>query len=117
AALAKDDFVQPIERDAKVLGRFELAERLQVLLQQDFARWNRRPKPIRIPTDSLRRGLRAQVRSPTETPPGTAHPRERCGGPPSTLGRQRQRRSASKKSSRRRAHRGRTDAWSVHSKS
>ena len=50
-ALSEDNLVQPVERDAQALGRLELpeTERLQVLLQQDLARWNRRPQPVRDP--------------------------------------------------------------------
>src|SRR6185369_2900320 len=60
AALTKDDLVQPVEGDAEALGRFELpeAERLQILLQENLARRNRRTQPFGFPSDSLRRGLR-----------------------------------------------------------
>src|SRR5712691_3976240 len=67
--LPEDDFIESVERNAKSLRRFELTQtqRLQVLLQRFLARRDRRPQPIRISSDSLRRGLRRHVPSPTET--------------------------------------------------
>src|SRR5262245_11817956 len=83
ATFAEHNFVQSVERVAQPLRRLELtdAKWLQILLQQDLARWNRRPQPVGIPSDSLRRGLRTHVPSPTGTLPGTTRSPECCDVP------------------------------------
>ena len=82
ATLSENNLVQTVERDAEPLRRFELteAERLQILFQQDLPWRNRRTQPSRISSDSLRRGRRTHVRSPTETSLGTVHSPGCCGG-------------------------------------
>lgn len=52
AMLPKDNLIQPIERNTQALRCFELphAERLEVLLEQNLARRNRRTYPVRIPS-------------------------------------------------------------------
>jgi hypothetical protein len=46
-ALAQDDLVQTVERNAQASSGFDLpdAERLQVLLEEEFTRRDRRPQP------------------------------------------------------------------------
>ena len=69
ATLAQHDLVHPVERDLEPACGLHLAqlERLQKLLEQDFAWGDRRPEPVRIPSDSLRPQLRRYARSPIET--------------------------------------------------
>ena len=42
-------------------------QRLQILFEQDLAWGNRRPEPVRVSSDRLRRGLRRHCRSLTGT--------------------------------------------------
>jgi len=69
AALADDDLVEAIERNPKSACGIHLAElhRLQELLEQDLTSRDRRSQPLRIPSDSLRRGLRRHVPVPSGT--------------------------------------------------
>ena len=58
ATLAQHNLVHPVERDLESTCGLHLAqlERLQKLLEQDFARSDRRPEPVRIPRRSLKNG-------------------------------------------------------------
>ncbi len=69
SAFAEDNLVQAVERDAKAAGSLDLseAERLEIFLQQNLAGRNRRTQPSLLSSDSLRRRLRRNYRSPIET--------------------------------------------------
>ena len=58
AALSRHDFVQAVQRDAETASRVQLTEteRLQVFLEQNLSRRNRRAEPVGLPSRMLKNG-------------------------------------------------------------
>ena len=67
-ALAEHDFVEAIRGDPQLLRGLGLPEpqRLEEFFEQHLPGWDRRSRPIRISSDSLRLRPRGHGRSPTE---------------------------------------------------